>query len=118
MIRPAEFSIQPFERAYTTGLLALKHKTLAEMCQQRLLPYSHGHSASLLASEATPQQKGLARRLRHAPPGGILAIDLLMVKHDGASVQGVGRVYSSSDNGVVWGHSFVSSALVFKDQDP
>ena len=115
---PASTSIRPFEHAYTTGLLALQHKTLAEMCQQQILPHSHTHSADLLAGDPQPHRSGLAHRLKQAPPGGILAVDLLTVKHEGASIQDVGRVYSSTDNGVVWGHAFVSSALVYPDQDP
>lgn len=91
-MNPANPSIRLFEQAYSTGLLALQHKTLAEMHQQRLLPYSHGHSASLLAADPIPHQAGLARRLQQAPPGGVLAVDLLSVKHEGVSVQGVGRV--------------------------
>lgn len=115
---PTASSIQPFTEAYLTGLLSLQHKTLAEMSQQQLLPHSHGHSASLLAQETKPHQAGLARRLRSASAGGILAVDLVSVKHEGACVQGVGRVYSSSDNGMMWGHAFISSALVFPQQDP
>lgn len=100
-----------------TGLLSLQHKTLLEMKDRGLLPYSHGYSASLLAQEAKPYRAGLARRLQQAPAGGILAVDLLTVKHEGTAVQGVGEVYSSSDNGMIWGHAFVSSALVFPHQD-
>ena len=115
---PATASIRPFEHAYTTGLLALQHKTLAEMSQQQILPHSHTHSADLLAQDPQPHRSGLARRLKDAPAGGILAVDLLTVKHDGPAIEGIGRVYSSTDNGVVWGHAFVSSALVYPDQDP
>ncbi len=115
---PASTSIRPFEQAYTTGLLALQHKTLAEMSQQKILPFSHTHSADLFAQDPQPHHSGFTRRLKSAPAGGILAVDLLTVKHEGASIQGVGRIYSSTDNGVVWGHAFVSSALVYPDQDP
>ena len=123
---PASSSIRPdanaqtsyFEQAYTTGLLALQHKTLAKMKQHQLLPYSHTHSADLLAGDPQPHRSGLTRHLKQAPAGGILAVDLLTVKHEGASIQGVGRIYSSTDNGVVWGHAYLSSALVYPDQDP
>lgn len=117
-MEPAKASIRPFEHGYMTGLLALEHKTLAAMSDKGLLPHGHSHSASLLASEPTPYQHGMARRLAEAPPGGVLALDLVNVRHEGNSVQGIGRVYSSSDKAVVWGHSFVSSALVFKGQAP
>lgn len=115
---PARASIRPFEQAYTTGLLALQYKTLAEMREQQVLPFSRTHSADLLAQDRHPHRAGLIGRLKEAPAGGILAVDLLPVKHEGPSIQGVGRVYSSTDNGVVWGHALVSSALVFPDQDP
>lgn len=115
---PARASIRPFEQAYTTGLLALQYKTLAEMREQQVLPFSRTHSADLLAQDRHPHRAGLIGRLKEAPAGGILAVDLLPVKHEGSSIQGVGRVYSSTDNGVVWGHALVSSALVFPDQDP
>lgn len=118
MIEPAEISINPFECGYVAGLLNLEHKTLREMASKDLLPYSHGYCAHLLASDPKPYRCSLPRRLQHAPKGGYLAVDLVTVDHPGEHIQGVGRVYSSSDKGVVWEHSFVSSALVFKDQDP
>lgn len=114
---PATASIRPFEQAYTTGLLALPHKTLADMRQHQLLPFGHTHSASLLAADPRPHRAGLSKRLQKAPQRGILAVDLVSVKHEGPSVEGVGRVYSATDKGVVWGHAFVSSALVYPDRD-
>lgn len=118
MWNPAIPSLNQFERGYVTGLLSLEHKTLREMSSKGLLPYSHGYCAQLLAGDPKPYQRSLPRRLQEAPRGGYLAVDLVTVKHPGERIQGVGRVYSSSDNGVVWGHSFVSSALVFQNQDP
>lgn len=117
MYDPAIFSLNQFERGYISGLLSLEHKTLREMSSKSLLPYSYGYCAQLLANDPKPYLV-MPRRLQGAPKGGYLAVDLLTVKHPGENIQGVGRVYSSSDKGVVWGHSFVSSALVFKDQDP
>lgn len=78
-----------------------------------LLPYSLGHSAQCLGQEAKPYEKSLKRRLKQAPPGGYLAIDLLVVKHTGEYVQGLGPAWSSSDKGVVWSHTFVSVGLVY-----
>ena len=34
-----------------------------------------------------------------------------------AASRGVGRIYSSTDNGIIWGHTYLSSALVFPGRD-
>ena len=117
MYSPAEPSISRVETAYLTGLLDLQHKTLSEMKQKELLPFSIRHSSVLLAQDPHPYRNSLPQRLKRAPPGGILAVDLHPVHHEGSSIEGVGRIYSSTDNGVIWGHTYLSSALVFPGQD-
>ena len=91
------------ERPYVTGLLGLHHKSLAEMRRHALLPFSIRHGGALLAADPLPHRKSLPERLRAALPGGVFAVDLMPVRHEGSALEGVGRVYSSSDNGVIWG---------------
>ena len=43
-------------------------------------------------------------------------MDLHPVLHESSSIEGVGRIYSSTDNGIIWGHTYLSSALVFPGQ--
>lgn len=117
MCEPARTSIRRVENAYVTGLLDLQHKTLSEMSYAGLLPYSIRHSGVLLAADPLPHRTSLANRLRSAPEGGILAVDLMPVLHEGTKIEGVSRTYSSSANGVIWGHAYLSSALTFEDAD-
>jgi len=121
--RPAESSICHLESAYLTGLLDLQHKTLkvrlygSEMKQQKLLPFSIRHSGALLARDTTPYQTSLRQRLQRALPGGVLAVDPHPIQHQGSHIEGVGRIYSSSENGVIWDHTYLSSALVYPGED-
>lgn len=118
MCRPASNSVRRLEDAYITGLLSLEHKTLSEMSRCDLLPCSIRHASRLLARDPSPHQTSLDKRLRDAPAGAVLAVDLVPVTHEGQRIEGVGRVYSSSDNGLIWGHTYLSSALVTPEQDP
>ncbi len=115
MNSPANTSIRRVEQSYITGLLALQHKTLSEMHQHQLLPYSIRHSSVLLAADPLPHET--VPSLKQAQPGGVLAVDLMPVLHQGNAIEGVGRIYSSSDNGVIWGHAYLSSALVHPGED-
>lgn len=108
---PAEPSMRRVESACVTGLLDLHHKTLSEMKQRGILPFSIRHSAFLLAADPQPHRSSLPERLKAAPSGNVLAVDLMPVLHEGSSLEGVSRVYSSSENGVIWGHAYLSSAL-------
>lgn len=118
MKSPAEPSVRRLENAYITGLLSLEHKTLCEMSCRDLLPCSIRHASRLLARDPAPHQTSLVQRLCAAPAGAVLAVDLVPVRHEGQGIEGVGRVYSSSENGLVWGHAYLSSALVMPEQDP
>lgn len=117
MKSPAELSGRQFESTYVTGLLSLEHKTISEMKRRRLLPYSVRHAGRLLARDPVPHQTSLYQRLASAPAGGVMAVDLVPVLHEGQRIEGVGRVYSSSENGLIWGHAYLSSALVMPGQD-
>ncbi len=116
MSTPAFTSLTAFEQGYVLGLLSLPHKSLSEMHTRGLLPYSLGYSAHLLAQDPLPYQ--WQERLEAAPQDGYLAVDLVTVAHPGASVEGAAQVYSSSDKGIIWGHSLLSSALIWQDKDP
>jgi hypothetical protein len=61
--------------------------------------------------------KAQQARLDGAPPGGYIAVDFTKVEHEGAYMEGVDRHYSHE--GIIWGHRFLTSALVFPDgHDP
>lgn len=117
MCSPATPSVRRLENAYVTGLIALEHKTLSEMSRQNLLPCSIRHAGRLLTRDCTPHRSSLHKRLHAAPQGAVLAVDLVPVLHEGQKIEGVGRVYSSSENGLIWGHAYLSSALVAPEQD-
>ncbi|WP_297557150.1 transposase [Meiothermus sp.] len=57
-------------------------------------------------------------RLRLAPRGMYLGVDLVPVEHQGCWIEGVDRVYSSSDKAPVWGHNLLSSGLVRLGEPP
>lgn len=118
MCSPANTSVRRLESGYVASLLSLEHKTLSEMSRHDLLPCSIRHASRLLAQDPTPHQTSLPKRLRDAPAGAVLAVDLVPVVHEGQRIEGVGQVYSSSENGLIWGHAYLSSALVLPDEDP
>lgn len=91
---------------------------MTDMSQRGLLPYSKQYACKLLSQDPSPHKGALERRLPDAPKEAYLAVDLLKVKHQGERIEGVGRCYDSNAKRVVWGHSFVSSALVQPDGDP
>lgn len=105
------------QASYTLGLLS-GCSSVTAMAEQGLLPVSQQHACRLLARNPAPYQSALARRLPDAPEGWFLAVDLLTVRHEGNSVEGVGRQFDSSRKAVSWGHTFTSSALVAFGQDP
>ena len=117
MKSPAGSSVRQFESAYITGLLSLEHKTLSEMHRRKLFSFSIRHAGRLLAREPASHRTSLQKRLRTAPTGGVLVVDLVPVLHEGERIEGVGRVYSSSENGLIWGHAYLSSALVMPEKD-
>jgi hypothetical protein len=47
-----------------------------------------------------------------------LGVDLVPVEHQGCWIEGVDRVYSSSDKAPVWGHNLLSSGLVRLGEPP
>lgn len=118
MDRPALSSLPPFERGYVLGLLSLEHKSLREMYAQGVLPCSVSYAAQLLSADPNAHRRNWPERLASAPQGGYLAVDLLVNQRQGQAIEGVGRVYSSCEKGLVWGHSFVSVGLVYPEQDP
>lgn len=88
------------------------------MSQRGLLPFGKQYACKLLARDPTPHKSALERRLAKAPKDAYLAVDLLKIKHQGERIEGVGRCYDSNSKRVMWGHAFVSSALVQPDGDP
>lgn len=72
------------------------------------------HSCRLLGdSDLGDVAKVQQQRLDEAPSGGYMAVDFTKVKHEGARIEGVDRHYSHE--GIIWGHRFLTSALVFPD---
>jgi len=87
------------------------------MYKQGLLPYSKSYSCHLLATEPQPYLGSLAKRLENAVEGGYLVVDGVFVAHEGEHIEGLGRHYSSSRRKAMWGHRYLSSALVYPEQD-
>ncbi|WP_299428949.1 transposase [uncultured Meiothermus sp.] len=56
--------------------------------------------------------------MRKAPRGMYLGVDLVPVAHQGCWMEGVDRVYSSSDKAPVWGHNLLSCGLVRYGETP
>lgn len=108
----------PFEHAYITGLLTLEHKSLREMGRKGLLPCHPHHAAYRLASDPHPHQASLARRLQQAPQGWALAVDEVVVPKEGPLIQGLSRIWATSEKRVVWGLRFLSLSLVAGSHDP
>lgn len=52
-------------------------------------------------------------RLTDAPSGGYLAVDFVKLKHEGERIEGVDRQHTHED--IIWGHCFLTSALVFTE---
>ena len=102
---------------YVLGLLS-GSKSVTDMAERGLLPFSKSYACKLLAQDPTPHKDALARRLVAAPQGAYLAVDLLKVEHQGEQIEGVGRCYDSNSKSVMWGHTLVSSALVRLGEDP
>ncbi len=102
---------------YVLGLLS-GSKSVTDMAERGLLPFSKQYACKLLAQNPTPHRDALARRLAAAPQSAYLAVDLLKVEHQGEHIEGVGRCYDTNSKGVMWGHTLVSSGLVSLGEDP
>lgn len=113
----ASTSLERFERGYLWGLLQSPHKSLRTLVQEGYLPHRTTQSTLHLAADPLAHQKGWEQRLQAAPTNGYLVVDLLSVPHSGGTVEGVDRIYSSSEKRVVWGHSWVASSLVYPQRD-
>ncbi len=104
--------LQQWEQGYVLGLLQSAHKTPSAIAASGTIGYSPSYSCRLLRQEAKPYQSSRERRLEAAPKGMYLGVDLLPVAHQGCWIEGVDRVYSSSDKAPVWGHNLLSCGLV------
>lgn len=102
---------------YTLGLLK-GCNSVTDMAERGLLSVSRQYACRMLARDPVPHRHTLARRLPDAPTGAFLAVDLLMVKHEGQQIEGVGRQRDSSRKAISWGHTFISSALAAPHEDP
>jgi len=101
------------KQGYVAGLLS-GLSSLRDMVKEGLLCLSLSQSSRLLKSSFDDDWQ---RRMAEAPQGAYLAVDFVKVKHGGESMEGVDRQHSHE--GLIWGHRYLSSALVFPDgQDP
>lgn len=110
-------ALASLQDGYVAGLLA-GLKSLRDMVTARYLTFSLTHSCRLMKdSDLSDIDQARQERLRHAPSGGYLAVDFTKVEHEGFQIEGVDRQYSH--DGIIWGHRFLTSALVFTDgRDP
>lgn len=111
-------SIPRWEQRYTLGLLESQHKSPSALAAGRGMGHSASYGCRLLKQQAKPYESSRKERLRSAPKGMYLAVDLVPVAHEGCWIEGVDRVYSSSDKAPVWGHNLLSSGLVRLGEQP
>jgi len=101
------------KQGYVAGLLS-GLSSLRDMVLEGLLCLSLSQSSRLLKGSFDDDWQD---RLAETPKGAYLAVDFVKVKHIGESMEGVDRQHSHE--GLIWGHRYLSSALVFADgQDP
>jgi len=111
-------SLPRWEQRYELGLLESEHKSPSAIAACGQLGYSSSYGYRLLKQQAKPYEVSRQERLKQAPKGMYLAVDLVPVTHEGCWIEGVDRVYSSSDKAPVWGHNLLSSGLVRYGEDP
>jgi len=110
MTRTAKKSIK---QGYVAGLLS-GLSSLRDMVVAGLLCLSLSPSSRLMKGSFDDDWQ---ERLKVGPKGGYLAVDFVKVKHLGKAMEGVDRQHSHE--GMIWGHRYLSSALVFPEgQDP
>lgn len=107
-----------WERQYVLGLLESEHKSPSALASGGWSGHSASYGCRLLKREAKPYERSRLERLRLAPRGMYLGVDLVPVEHQGCWIEGVDRVYSSSDKAPVWGHNLLSSGLVRLGEPP
>ncbi len=111
-------SLPRWEQGYVLGLLGSEYKNPSAIAASGQLGYSSSYGYRLLKQQAKPYETSRQERLKQAPKGMYLAVDLVPVAHEGCWIEGVDRVYSSSDKSPVWGHNLLSSGLVKYGHNP
>lgn len=76
-----------------------------------LVSFSLSHSCRLMKQRES--ETSWQKRLSAAPPGGYLAVDFVKLKHEGENIEGVDHQHTHE--GIIWGHRFLTSAVVFTD---
>ncbi|MDW8481304.1 MAG: transposase [Meiothermus sp.] len=110
--------LERWEQGYVLGLMQSEHKNPSAIAASGATGYSPSYSCRLLRQEARPHEASRGRRLSEAPQGMYLGVDLVPVAHQGCWIEGVDRVYSSSDKAPVWGHNLLSCGLVRYGKHP
>lgn len=118
MSKVVQGSLPRWEQGYVLGLMQSEHKSPSAIAASGTIGYSPSYSCRLLKEEAKPHQSSQENRLREAPKGMYLGVDLVPVEHQGCWIEGVDRVYSSSDKAPVWGHNLLSCGLVRYGENP
>ena len=104
--------MQRLQQGYLAGLLS-GLSSLRQMIAVQFISLSLAQSSRLMR---TPQQERLWQEvLKEIPAGGYLAIDYLKVAHEGIQMEGVDR--ELSPQGIMWGHRYLTSSIVFSDRD-
>ena len=98
------------QRGYVAGLLA-GLSSLRQMIVAGLIGLSLSQSSRLMKRKE--QETQWQAVLSEIPPGGYLAVDYVKVKHEGLCIEGVDR--EQSPQGLIWGHRFLTSSIVFTD---
>jgi hypothetical protein len=110
--------LERWEQGYVMGLIESAHKSPSAIAASGVVGHSPSYSCRLLRQEAKPYESSRERRLGAAPKGWYLGVDLVPVEHQGCWIEGVDRVYSSSDKAPVWGHNLLSCGLVRYGENP
>lgn len=103
-------AIDRLRDGYVAGLVS-GLSSIRDMVAAGLLRFSLSHSCRLM-KQAEPEIAWRAR-LAVAPTGGYLAVDFVKLKHEGESIEGVDRQHTH--DGIIWGHRFTTSSLVYPD---
>ena len=90
------------------------------MYKHGLFPCGMSHACRLLSRDAHADETGFRKRLEVAPKGAYLAVDILVSKHKGWKIQGLGQYYDTSEKGVVWSLGFAEGTLIWtnREKDP
>lgn len=97
----------------TLALLEQQPSSLNQLFAVNRFPCSVSYACQTVKTQIHPGRTASIECCQAAPKGGFLAIDFVIVQHQGQSVEGLAFHYASSHKRPIYSHSYVSSALVY-----